>query len=102
MAYQSLEKLINLHDGYRRLVSVAGRQLLLLQEEGAPCLIERRCPHAGSLLDTAAVAQGCITCPAHQIRFDLQTGKPQNADCPPLTSYSLVFEGNSLGVEVSD
>lgn len=44
MAYVALAKLHQLYDGYRQALRVAGRELLLLQEEGRLYLIANRCP----------------------------------------------------------
>lgn len=99
MAYRALEKLINLHDGYRRVFRHDNAELLLLQEHGEVRLIDRHCPHAGQRLDSAAVAGAVITCPRHQICFSLEDGRPGNADCPALGIRTLVYEGNSLGID---
>ncbi|WP_414981252.1 Rieske (2Fe-2S) protein [Congregibacter sp.] len=98
MAYQPLEKLINLHDGYRKIIQHRGRQLLLLQEGGTPYLIDRHCPHAGQVLDAAAVNGDVLTCPKHLIQFSIQDGFPRGANCSALGVHTLVYEGNSVGV----
>lgn len=98
MAYQALEKLINLHDGYRKLVTLQGRQLLLLQEDGRLCLIDRHCPHAGQVLDEARVADNVLTCPKHLLQFSLSDGQPWDEVCKALGVYELVYEGNSVGI----
>jgi 3-phenylpropionate/trans-cinnamate dioxygenase ferredoxin subunit len=99
MPYRALEKLINLHDGYRRVVTVDGRQLLLLQEQGTPRLVDRHCPHAGQIFDTARVEGDVLVCPLHQIRFSLADGSPTPALCKALSMHRLVYEGNSLGID---
>jgi nitrite reductase/ring-hydroxylating ferredoxin subunit len=99
MAYQVLEKLINLHDGYRRVVQVSGQQLLLLQENGTPRLVGRYCPHAGQALDNAGIEGDAIVCPYHQIKFSLISGDPSVKTCRALPIYELVYEGNSVGVD---
>ena len=45
MRFIPLEKLINMHDGYRREFTVDYHKLLLLQFEGERFLVEARCPH---------------------------------------------------------
>ncbi len=102
MAYVELEKLINLYDGYRKVVRVGTRDLLLLQLDGEPLLVDRLCPHAGYELDRGEIENACITCPLHGISFSLRDGKPQNARCAPLKTYPVALEGNSVGVEERD
>ena len=101
MAYLALEKLINMHDGYRKVFRVDGRELLLLQESGEPHLVLRACPHAAMPLDTAVVNGDELTCPWHLMRFSLSTGVASHPDCPSLEIVPLAYEGNTLGVDLS-
>ena len=55
MRFLPLEKLINLHDGYRRRFRVDALEVLLLQEAGALHILESRCPHRGHPLDEADI-----------------------------------------------
>ncbi len=102
MAYRSLEKLINLHDGYRRAFRVGGGEVLLLQEDGERWLVGRYCPHAGHALDDAAVEAGAIRCPRHGYCFALADGRALETPCGALPVHSLVYEGNSIGVDDAD
>ncbi|WP_439106899.1 Rieske (2Fe-2S) protein [Congregibacter sp.] len=99
MAYRALEKLMNLHDGYRKVVTVRGRQLLLLQEGGALHLIDRHCPHQGQALDGARVDSGLLTCPKHGIQFSLRSGTASGHECAALGVHTVVYEGNTVGVD---
>ncbi|EAQ99198.1 Rieske (2Fe-2S) protein [Congregibacter litoralis] len=99
MAYRALEKLINLHDGYRKAVQVAGRQALLFQEAGVLRLVDRHCPHQGQVLDAAPIDKGMLICPKHQLQFSLKDGAPSPAICASLKIHDLVYEGNSVGVD---
>ena len=102
VAYRALEKLINLHDGYRRVFRLANREMLLLQENDEPRLLERRCPHAGQLLDLAPIDTSRLVCPRHGVSFSLADGSPEPPICPALHIRELVYEGNSVGVEDCD
>ena len=99
MAYRPLEKLINLHDGYRRPFRTARGEILLIHEAGETVLVDRHCPHRGLPLDSALLDGGCLTCPHHQMRFSLRDGRALNGDCAALTVYVVAYEGNSLGLE---
>lgn len=101
MAFVPLEKLHQLHDGYRKVVSVAGQSLLLLQENGRPLLIKNACPHAGAALTHASINGRSLRCPLHGMEFDLHTGRTTNPACrDALVFMPLVYEGNQLGVEL--
>lgn len=102
MAYRSLEKLINLQDGYRRVFRLQRREVLLLQHDGERYLLDRHCPHASQPLDAAEVADGAIRCPRHGYCFSLGDGRSLGGDCAPLATYQLIYEGNSIGVEETD
>ena len=101
MAYRALERLINLHDGYRRAFRGQHGEMLLLQEDGEVALIDRICPHREAPLDNGPVSNGCITCPLHRLEFSLSTGENTNGYCKPLRVHTLVYEGNTLGIEES-
>lgn len=101
MRFFSLEKLINLHDGYRRQYKLDELELLLIQEQGQRYLLAARCPHRGHPLLDAAVADGAIECPLHGYRFALDSGavlRHSEEPCRMLRSYSLVYDGNAVGV----
>ncbi|MGD8174533.1 Rieske (2Fe-2S) protein [Marinimicrobium sp. ARAG 43.8] len=102
MAYQVLETLHQLHDGYRRVFRVAGMELLLIQEEGGTFLLRNRCPHMAAPLHRSTVFGGIIRCPTHGIEFDLRSGQALNAPggCAPLERIPIAYEGNTLGVDL--
>ena len=57
MRFQPLEKLINLHDGYRPQFKIDSLQLLLIQERGELFLFEANCPHRGHPLAQATIVE---------------------------------------------
>lgn len=103
MAYQELEKLHRLHDGYIRAFDISGHALLLVQDEGRPKLLINRCPHMDARMDRGQVADGHIRCPVHGIAFNLHTGIAQGplAHClKQLETVALIFEGGGVGVDL--
>ena len=96
MTFFALEKLHRLHDGYVRPFTVAGRNILLVQSEGEPFILENRCPHMDAPLTYGTVTQGRIRCPLHGIEFDLRTGR---GTCTKLLQgFPVIYDGNQLGV----
>ena len=63
-------------------VDFAGRAFRVVEVDGALVAHSAVCPHWLGPLDDAPVEDGCITCPWHGYRFDVQTGR--NADGRPL------------------
>lgn len=105
MRFQPLEKLINLHEGYRRQFKLDNLNLLLLQEQGQLYLCESRCPHREHSLETASISDGVLECPLHQYRFALDDGRLLQASeepCRGLRLFPLVYEGNEVGLMVAD
>ena len=99
MAFHALEKLMFLEDGYRREFIVDGIPLLLIQEDGQRYLIRNQCPHRGAALTEGPITAGAICCPNHGWSFNLSDGQCRlPAPGPCLTRYSLVYEGNQIGV----
>jgi nitrite reductase/ring-hydroxylating ferredoxin subunit len=101
MRFYSLEKFINLHDGYRRAFKIDEHQLLLLQENGEHYLIEALCPHRGHPLETAHVEQHLLRCPLHNYQFDLRNGRVCSATeepCRALRRYEITARDKDIGV----
>ncbi len=105
MRFYPLEKLINLEDGYSREFKIDHLQLLLIQRGGQRYLIEARCPHRGHPLMSATLQGGILQCPLHQYRFSIADGDLLHATeepCRGLRVFVLVYEGNEVGVILSD
>ncbi|MCJ8167824.1 Rieske (2Fe-2S) protein [Atopomonas sediminilitoris] len=98
--FVALERLINLEEGYRQVFRVAGRELLLMVVEQQPLLIDNRCPHIGAPLANASLQANTLCCARHGVRFDLQSGQALDGQCPALTFYRVVYEGDRLGVDL--
>jgi nitrite reductase/ring-hydroxylating ferredoxin subunit len=65
-------------DGTGRTLEVAGRRLAVFWHDGAPRVVDDRCPHEGASLGDGVISRGEVTCPFHAFHFDLCTGR--NAD----------------------
>ena len=100
MSFLPLEKLINLHDGYRKVIKHNALEVLILQHEGQLYVLQNRCPHQEQPLHTAEVQGGVIFCARHQYGFDLTTGEQLESACAALKLYPSIFEGAVVGIEV--
>ena len=103
MRFVPLDKLINLHDGYRREFTVEYHRLLLLQHEGERYLVEARCPHLEHPLIEGWVEEGALLCPLHGYRFSLTTGallaSTRDDECRPLRIWPVAYDGSDVGVD---
>jgi 3-phenylpropionate/trans-cinnamate dioxygenase ferredoxin subunit len=101
MPFVALEKIHQLHDGYRKPVKLAGQDFLLLHENGKTCLIKNQCPHAGAPLTHATCSDNVLRCPMHGIEFDLTTGRSRSPVCAnALQFFQLIYEGSSIGIDL--
>ena len=57
------------------VLRAGGRELRLVALDDEIVAHATVCPHLGGPLDEAAIENGCITCPWHGYRYDLQTGR---------------------------
>ncbi len=101
MRFVPLERLINLHDGYRREFRIDYHKLLLIQVDGERYLIEANCPHQEHPLTEAWVDKNCIECPLHNYRFSLKDGQLLYAaeeECRGLKTWPVEYEGAEVGL----
>lgn len=64
----------SLEEGQRKLVFVDGRSVVVFNVAGRLRAIENSCPHNGASLANGRLEGTLLTCPAHGLRFDLDTG----------------------------
>ncbi|MCR8921817.1 Rieske (2Fe-2S) protein [Dasania sp. GY-MA-18] len=101
MQFYSLEKLINLHDGYRKQIKIDHHNLLLIQNAGTVYLLESLCPHRGHPLSESDISTDKIRCPLHGYEFAIAGGRLlhySEEPCRALKTYELSHQGNELGV----
>ena len=101
MRFYPLEKLINLHDDYRRQFKIDHLQLMLIQRRGELYVFESHCPHRAHPLEAAAIENGVIRCPLHQYEFSLDDGKllkHTEESCRGLKVWEIAYEGVDVGV----
>lgn len=61
--------------GEGRAVEIDGRRVAVFQTRNGWHALDQRCPHRGGPLADGIVADGCVTCPLHDRRFDLASGR---------------------------
>lgn len=100
MAFYPLIKLHRLVEGYRGCFRVAGRELLLIHENGRSHLIDSRCPHAGRSLANGSCDGKVLRCPVHGLGFSLNTMQCIEQPKFKLSHYPVAYDGDTLGVEL--
>lgn len=103
MAFYPLASRAELVEGLRKVVRVAGRELLLLQSEGRLYVIENRCPHMDASLVNSHVSGEQLRCRAHGIAFSLVDGRAEGsmaAMLPCLVRFTPVYRDYQVGVDL--
>lgn len=100
MAFQALERLTNLYDGYCRSYQIAGRPLLLIQQNGLRYLLLNQCPHQQMPLTRGRLGDDFIQCPRHGMRFNLITGATTDGCSHRLQYFKLCYDGATIGIDL--
>ncbi len=83
----------------KKVVSVSGREILLVNVKGTIYAVENECPHQGSPLNAAVVKEGYISCPRHGYRFSLTDGScAEHSECV-LTTFPVQLVGDDVLVD---
>lgn len=104
MTLHRIERADALGPGYRKTFEVAGRQLLLVQGEAGPFVVNAICPHAGARLAEGEVIGNRLRCPGHRFIFDLATGdcaRGRREGWGPLPTYPSRLEDGFVCVELA-
>lgn len=94
-------KLSDLPDWGKKVVQVAGREVLLLRMKGVVYACETECPHQYAPLQGAVLKEpGRLSCPRHGYRFDLTTGACEGHPELQLEVYPVEIRGDEIYVEL--
>lgn len=94
--------------GKMKLVKVEEKEILIANVDGHFYAIGNRCTHAGGDLSKGSLEGNIITCPRHESKFDVTTGKvisgpkilflrPKITD---VTSYEAKVEGKDILLKI--
>ncbi len=90
--------------GSKKVVNMQGKEILIVNVNGAYYAIGNKCPHEGVALSGGPLDGNILACPAHGAKFDMTTGKVvyrpkywiytlKVADVP---SYQVKVQGNDI------
>lgn len=92
-SWRALAREADLVDGRPHQASVDGVSVMLLRRDGRVRAVANRCTHRGGPLAEGTLEDGCVTCPWHASRFDLDTGAVRRG---PATRPQPVFEARMV------
>jgi toluene monooxygenase system ferredoxin subunit len=81
-------------------VSIAGRQVLLIDLEGEVVAYPDRCRHQGVPLSQGKLAAGVLTCSAHGWQYDARTGQGCNPTGVALPRLAVEIRGADIWVDL--
>ncbi|MGD0719989.1 MAG: NifU family protein [Roseiarcus sp.] len=84
-----------------RAVTLGGEALLLSRQGAAVTCFQNACAHLGLALDGGEVADGVLTCPHHDFRYDLASGECLTAPQVQLQSHAVRVVGRRVEVRLS-
>lgn len=84
----------------KKVVSVNGQEILLINFKGKIFACENECPHQGSPLHSGIVKEGYLSCPRHGYRFDLKTGNCLDNPAFTLKIYPVQIHGEEIHIEL--
>ncbi|HAB09925.1 MAG: Rieske 2Fe-2S domain-containing protein [Alloalcanivorax venustensis] len=96
--FHRLIRTLDLYDGLRLPVQIGREELLLIHEDGATWLVQRRCPHGEFPLERASVRGEVLRCPGHGLEFSLSSGQCRGAQGYCLKRYRIDYDGLWIGV----
>jgi len=85
--------------GTGRLVEIDGKSIALFNVDGAFHAIEDTCLHAGGPLHEGKLEGTTVTCPWHEWRFDVATGRCELNPMASLARYPVRVRGGMVEVE---
>jgi nitrite reductase/ring-hydroxylating ferredoxin subunit len=84
----------------KKVVTVNGLELLLINIKGEIFACENDCPHQGSPLQGGIVKDGHLSCPRHGYRFDLKTGSCLDNQAFTLKIFPVQLQGDEILVQL--
>ena len=96
-AWAPVAQLDGLPAGSATVVYAGGEQVALFNVGGEIYAVGNRCSHANGPLAEGRVDGTCVTCPWHDSKFDLATGRPVGGPAArPIPTYRVRVEGEAI------
>ena len=101
-------RLQSLTAGAMKKVTLNGKEILLANIDGNIYAVDSVCTHFGGDLSLGTLDGNVITCPRHQAKFDVTTGRvlsppkvgPYNPKIFDLAAYPVKIEDNKVLIKL--
>lgn len=84
----------------KKLVSVDGQEMLLVNQKGVIYAVEHECPHQGAPMSGAILKDTYLACPRHGYRFELKDGSCKEHPDFTLKTWPVRIENGDIIVEL--
>jgi len=85
----------------KKLVHVAGQEILLVNLKGVIHAVENECPHQGAPMAGAILKDTYLSCPRHGYRFELKDGSCKEHPEYKLKTWPVRLEDNEIIVDLA-
>ncbi len=94
-------KVSDIPPGQMKKISVAGKEILVLNSNGNFYAVDDTCTHSGASLSDGKLQDSIVTCDWHGAQFDCKSGKLSKfpAKINDLKSYNVILESDEVLVE---
>jgi 3-phenylpropionate/trans-cinnamate dioxygenase ferredoxin subunit len=94
-------KLQEIPSGSRKNITVSGKSLILLNNDGKILAFDEKCTHRGCSLLKGKLIGNNIECPCHSARFNIISGKvAQGPATQPIAVYPVTVENGSIMINI--
>lgn len=84
----------------KKVITVNGQEILLLNVKGEIFACENDCPHQGSPMQAGIVKDGHLSCPRHGFRFDLKSGICLDNPAYTLKIFPVQLQGDEIMLQL--
>jgi len=96
--FQPVAKIDDLPPGQSKVVTLNNRTIALFNIDGRIYAIHNLCPHEGGPLSEGRVKGFVVSCPWHDLAFDIRNGQGTDGGGYCVGSYDVRVEGSDIYV----
>lgn len=101
MDFIKIAKVNDFEDKHIKSYTIMGKKVGVVREsDGNFYAIEVGCKHQGADLTEGKIEGSIATCPRHQWKYDLVSGKCINHESPELRRYDLKIEDENIFISL--
>jgi nitrite reductase (NADH) small subunit len=100
MEFVSIGRADELAPNASRVVHVGDLAVAVFNVSGQFFAIDDRCPHKGASLGKGSLVDGVVTCPAHNFKVDVRTGRNPKMPVLKVACYRVIVEEGIVKVQI--